>query len=520
MKLFNYISGFLFVGALVVTSCSQEEPADSEELMQGLQLSVSDGGFLNAETRAVDNAYKTTFTEGDAVGVFAVKSGVIVDNINNRKFVMTDGLWELDGDVIEYKGTEFKKMKFYAYYPYSETAVIDAANATDPFETIVKNWSIGADQSGDNYTKYDLMTSVGEAEGLRLQGKVEFTMMHRMGLALIVMPTLVYDFTNEGIADYSLKVSVGDFSINSQAATPYYDAATGVYRALVKPDAQFKIEGTYAGVTEMIYTAQGTLGSGAARQYTIKDSSKITHTLAAGDYFCADGSIVAKNPAAAPANAIGIVIYAGNPQPSVTHAGTYTTTNDILSNDYPNSNHGLVIALNNGVAEGQERYRFANAKKLYYDWFKTDDEWKDRLVGTETKTSIPGFMGYNNTVLMEHAFLLGEAYQNSILYGYTALEAYRAQVAVPSSATRWFVPSTEEWTSVVSGLAAVNAALTVAGGQALESNDGAVQNGIFYWTNTERNSDWLWGHKLTGGSEIAQRTSSAYLGYFRFMLAF
>ena len=98
--------------------------------------------------------------------------------ISNRKFTFKEGNWELEGEPIEYKGTEFKYMKFFAYYPYSENVKFDAGKwdaATqtgDPFESYVNTWNIQSDQSGDNYTKQDLMTSSSDAEGERLQGKV------------------------------------------------------------------------------------------------------------------------------------------------------------------------------------------------------------------------------------------------------------------------------------------------------------------------------------------------------------
>ena len=51
--------------------------------------------------------------------------------------------------------------------------------------------------------------------------------------------------------------------------------------------------------------------------------------MAVGDYYCADGKIVSASESA-PANAIGVVFYAGNPQPSVTHPEKYNSDNDAL----------------------------------------------------------------------------------------------------------------------------------------------------------------------------------------------
>lgn len=51
----------------------------------------------------------------------------------------------------------FGNRDFYAYYPYKENITIDMTKE-DPFETIVGNWTVDTDLSGDRYTNNDLMT--------------------------------------------------------------------------------------------------------------------------------------------------------------------------------------------------------------------------------------------------------------------------------------------------------------------------------------------------------------------------
>ena len=129
MKLSAYLSiALLAAGMSATVSCSQEnEPDLTASSVQGLTISISDSGYATTDgTRAIDQAYKTTFTDGDAIGVFAVRSGKVVEKISNRKFTFKEGNWELEGEPIEYKGTEFKYMKFFAYYPYSENVKFDA----------------------------------------------------------------------------------------------------------------------------------------------------------------------------------------------------------------------------------------------------------------------------------------------------------------------------------------------------------------------------------------------------------
>ena len=88
MKLSAYLSiALLAAGMSATVSCSQEnEPDLTASSVQGLTISISDSGYATTDgTRAIDQAYKTTFTDGDAIGVFAVRSGKVVEKIYNRK---------------------------------------------------------------------------------------------------------------------------------------------------------------------------------------------------------------------------------------------------------------------------------------------------------------------------------------------------------------------------------------------------------------------------------------------------
>lgn len=535
MKVYNYISMLLLAGTAIFVSCSQDEEVGGEKMdsSQSFQISVSDGGFQDMDankTRAIESDYTTKFAENDAIGVFAVRNEAIVGEINNRKFTMQDGIWTLDddGDEIEYKGSEFQRMSFYAYYPYDPNVTFEPAK-TDPFETYVKNWKVGANQGEGEYTKYDLMTSTGAVDGDRLKGKIAFTMKHQMALAVIQMPEIVYDFTNANIDDYKLPVSVGSFTLNDVDATPYYQESTDTYRFLVNPNKTFSIKGTYEGVKSMEYTTGGSLEIGTAKKYTINDPNKIDHTLAIGDYYCADGKIVSKDAATVPDNVIGIVCAVGNPQPSVTAPDTYTETNDALRRDYPNCKHGLVLSLNNAVYNGASSGQFHENKDMavtYGDWFSNDDEWMGKFDNCNTansttvpETRYPAFMGYNNTTLLTMCYE-GKGNQAVCNFAYNFITTYRDEVAIPSVATLWYLPSVVCWNQVADNLSAINGSLNkVAGAEEMTSTTNGALTG-HYWASTQRHGTYQWTHAMEGGnySIICERGSRA--GYFRMMLAF
>lgn len=529
MKYFNYISILLFASLAALMSCTQNENLGVEESStESFKIFVKDNGFVtDSNTRAVENGYSTKFVDGDAIGIFAVRNGEIVTNINNVRCVMANGAWEMDTN-IEYKESEFKAMSFYAYYPYnasfnSETDFVASKTLTDndPFENYVKSWKVDAVQDQINYTKSDLMTSVGKAFGQRLKGEVSFVMQHRMALAVLQMPTMVYEFTNATVAieNYTLPTKAGLFKLNKEEARPYeqiIDSKT-YYRFLINPEKEFTIEGTYiAGKDEIGYDHTARLSSGQAKLYKVKNPQPIKLPLSIGDFFCADGTIVSKSNAV-PNNAIGIVIYAGNPQPSANSIKGVTEVNDALKRDYPNCTHGLVMALNNGQAEASI---MGPENASYSDWVKNNADLNSLYVLCNTKnpdTDYPGYMGYNNTALlmMAHENIPTKYCTNS----YNLMKNYQENVPGPITASPWYIPSNSELNLIATNMTAINASLSVANGTELVSTEENSKTG-FYWSSTERNGNTQWVHSLEGGSYAIRRDLGSNTGYLRLILAF
>jgi hypothetical protein len=522
MKIYNYISMLFLAGAAVVASCSQNEELTGEtpDSLQGFQISVSDEGFMDesGKTRATENGYTTRFSNGDAIGIFAVRGETVVEDIKNRKFTLTDGYWELTdgGDPIEYKGSQFQRMTFYAYYPYNANVTFDPTKV-DPFETYVNNWKIGSEQNEGNYTLYDLMTSTGSVQGDRLKGQIAFTMQHRMALAVVKMPNLTYSFTNGGIDDYLLPLAAGSFTVNNTQATPYYQESTDTYRFLVNPNKEFSIKGTYTGVSEMEYEAKGTLEGGTAKMYTIEDKSKINHTLQVGDYFCADGKIVSVDAETVPESVIGIVCYVGNIQPSVTHEA-YTETQDALRRDHPGCTHGLVVAMNYAEYNDSKTSVFSPQSRDYFygNWFNSDDDWTGKFINTDTKTTdaegvaaLP-FLGYNHTELMINS----PSWENACQAGVNFVQAYRTKVVVPNITSDWFLASLKELDLLFRLKSTINARLKAVGGDEL-------LEGSRHWSNAERtgNTQIVYQHNFSTGV-INDKRRNEGAGYFRMMLAF
>lgn len=536
MKFNNLLSATLFAGLFTMVSCSQEELGgqpqnDGKNL---LQITVTDDGvFGETQSRAIEEGYKTTFEAGDMIGVYGKKNGSIV--VENHKFTYTeDGTWDANGKGIEFIEEDMEEMKFYAYYPYqADGAYFDPSVDLkgDPFAQTVSEWEIGTDLDVD-YTKYDLMTSgATDITSTGALGVVNFKLKHRMSIAAIELPGKVYNFTNVDpvIDSYRISAVPGEFKLyqgKEKTIKPYYDKKNDLYRILVKPNEEYKVSGTYTLEKRMDFESNAVTGQeGKARRFKLKGSILIDHLLQTGDYYCADGTIIAKDENIADGtNIIGVVFYVGNPQPSVTHTEKYGPLKDILYNDYPDCNHGLVVALNNSIVDGFDKSKFGESKTVFFGtWLNEDNDWNGKLVGNGTKTSIPGFMGYNNTVLMEIAQtkepIADKFNASACLQAWKYTDNYRNTVAVPNEATRWFLPSTTEFDEMhISLIDIINPQIDKAKGQMFVTDR-------HYWTSTERdgNAGYEWAYQMSKGNcEIVQRSLGRenYPGYFRMMLAF
>lgn len=532
MKFNNLLSATLFAGLFTMVSCSQEELGGQPQNdgKNYLQITVTDDGvFGDSQTRAVEDGYKTTFEAGDMIGVYGLKSGSMV--VENHKFTFKeDGTWESNGRGIEFIEEDMEEMKFYAYYPYQPQGVKFNSKAGlqgDPFAETVSGWEIGTDFD-ENYTNYDLMTSgIAEITSTGALGVINFKLKHRMSIAAIELPGKVYNFTNTDpeVEPYKLPAVPGKFIVHQgeeKIVKPYYDKKNDLYRILVKPSIGYKVSGTYTLEKRMDFESNTVTGQeGKARRFKLKGSIVTEHNLQVGDYYCTDGSIVAVgDEEPVPNNAVGIIVYVGNPKPSVTSG--YGEPLDILYNEHPSCNHGLVIALKNAVVGGVEKVRFGNSSKIHFGgWLASNDEWGGKLIGNATNTSIPGFMGYNNTKIMEIATKNEMPEAEACLEAWKYTEEYRNSVLVPSVSTPWFLPSTTEFDEVQKTLTAIiNPKLEAAGGQTLVN----IKDD-HYWTTTERSSNMSMQYAYDvakGKCDLYQRNrgGSGFPGYFRMMLAF
>lgn len=541
MKFNNLLSATLFAGLFTMVSCSQEELGEQPQNdgKNLLQITVTDAGvFGETQTRAIEEGYKTTFEAGDMIGVYGTKNGSIV--VENHKFTYKeDGTWEPNGRGIEFIEEDMEEMKFYAYYPYqADGAYFDAKVDLkgDPFSQTVSEWEIGTDLDV-NYTKYDLMTSgVTEVTSTGALGVVNFKLKHRMSIAAIELPGKVYNFTNTDpvVDSYKLPAVPGDFKIiqgEEKIVKPYYDKKNDLYRILVKPDVEYKVAGTYTLEKRKEYESDLVVGAaGKARRFKLKGSIVTDHNLQAGDYYCADGSIVQKNKEKAPENAIGVVFFVGNPQPSVLYSGKYTEYQDILRSDFPDCTHGLVIALNDANNGSTSRF-CSSQKEIWIDsWRKNEFEDGTRYFDVTYNNKnqaielLLEMKGYSNTKLMEISQNYESVSKRSELMC-EILAKYKGFVSTPDLSTGWYCPSFGEFNAIIKNYETIQKSIEVAKGDLNQYPlTGNMNNDKdAYWTSTARSDAAMWITGLNSSEEDGKGASFAVnknAQHFRFCLAF
>lgn len=524
---FIYTIFTIVCSLFIVSSCSQEENIENALQPKEFIINITDAGIHNAKnTRATEFGYTTTFQHGDKIGLFAVKDGQIVNDINNvclSCYIMpTSTAWIPENKTLPYD-EKLEGATYYAYYPYDETLATSfkANDSTDPFIDIVKNWTIGENQAGE-YTKYDLMT--GSAQAV-LDGKnytLNLKLNHRMAMVEIQLPSTTYNFTNtdQTIEPYSIPAANPTFTLakgenEAIEIQPYYEAVTDKYRLLLNPETAYTVAGKFTSSENRNYAINITgIQAGTYAPYTIDGGTqKIDHELKIGDFYCSNGFLVAANEVENSEykdKIIGIVYQIG--------------TTDAIKADYPNCNHALVHALKRSEFTDQ-RWGTVSKHPSNPKWFEESFTIPKTAtingVKTIDRSSLEtAMMGYEETKVWLN---LTEVTLNEILKA--NLEGYT--VKAPGFTTNWYVPSMREMLIIAENKTTLNEELTKVGGEVLwkDATWEALQKGIGYWTTTVRSDALLWLYTDCGDEEeqknyLTYQVKEGTRGYYRFSLAF
>ena len=459
----------VFVSAFLLTGCSENElPGDenTDTNRTTFTIEVSDGGYAPAagekpDTRATENGYATQFTEGDKIGVFAVKNGAIVDGVNNLCLVATTET-DAGGGSLVWKTEDDDTpiipagAAYYAYYPWqSHDKIAGKVNALktgvdDFFAEVISDWTPETDQG--TYTAYtgsDLMIASGTPSGKSLS----FSMQHKMALVVIDLPKIKYKLTDadkKPLPDYI--IDAPDTKFNGFTPCRMSD---GTYRYLINPAATEKLSGSYTNATSATaeWQFEASVTAGQYGRYVV-DEAKVTekeHTLSIGDFFMKDGTLLSKTTKLSDeekAACIGIVYWVGDPT-KITPANDAASISNkdnlqgdkTLANDHKDCTHGLVVSLDEVTCAWQA------SDTSVQDWLNSNHSGKFLSVQSGYGASDPlnNIQGYNNTKAIE-AFNASPANSGSQVHVVQKVVEYRKNVPAPAASSGWYVPSAKELT--------------------------------------------------------------------------
>ncbi|WP_294081473.1 fimbrillin family protein [Proteiniphilum sp. UBA5384] len=307
---------FLLLPAMLLTGCNKDELGSDPDTPGGTGDAIRfEIGFApqdaaagipqNKTVTAPD--FKTTWEVGDAIGIYIVKgsgglqaSGNYVDNVKLTR--QGDGTWEIDGGSQIYYPSDVNSLNFYAYYPYDEYM-------TNP---TAYTFSVQADQSGNGYSKSDLMTAKTEnvsesRNAVQLQFKHALSLVQVEVKREVNVPHFDGDFTVT-LTEAKPATQLGWSSDLTGAGTPTnivmhkVAGMTNTYRALVPAqtlgvDSKVsfvqtisgqEIDMTYPGIASAALPAKGT------RKYSVTLGWGIdpNHAYAVGDAYPHTGPAV------------------------------------------------------------------------------------------------------------------------------------------------------------------------------------------------------------------------------------
>lgn len=512
----------LFSVALL-SGCSQKElPEDTTPTgdTRSFTITVSDSGYQSSKgtptrsvgsgistrstgsdvsTRATENGISTTFTAGDEIGVYAVRNGQILNDIDNLRLTATD-----DGKGgIEWKGINGTTPSgpgdatYYAYYPYQNIFPGDYepdATATTPegfFDIMIKYWNPAKDQSAySSYTRQDLMVSQGTVTPATGGGlaRLSFAMKHCMALAVIELPRTRYELMYEDVN--GTVSSLGGYYIDGAPDTKFsnftpYRMSDGTYRLLVKPSqTDLQLTGSYvnysADIAEWTFTAN--IAKGNYQTYAVDGGKNngilVNHHLRLGDFFMKDGSLVSKDETLTEqqkAACIGIVFY-----------GDYYKDDSF---DYSTTGigqkecHGYVMALTD-VNEG-------SGDQLKWEYRAGDGKY-DQFVGAST--DVLDWNGYSNTQAIKTYATTNSGWAMTdfpaanacLLYGTAnSLYDWQKKYTAPARSSGWFLPSAWQLVYLHDNFSALSASIQALNSNSNNSHVKWLDTSLSYWSSSE-----------------------------------
>ena len=427
-------------------------------------LTVSADRLSSSVTRTpTQDGNTATFNTGDAIGIFIVKDGAIIDGVNNMKFTYQAATADVEARWTPPAGSQiyyYAGATYIAYFPYTNGVTIDPSQSTADIIVSLSNNALlqpTADQStAASYAASDLMTASGtpvtgssDAETILTlnftHSYCQLTVVPRIAKGCIAPVGGGFTYRAGSKAPVP-DVNVRDVVINGVPA--YRVTADESYRVIVKPtSASSQMQGSYTSEeAAMVFTSDVYAdGFAAGNSYRVNSASPFavegqdgTRPLAPGDFVFHGTNGIEVYP--------GNGVLEGGKIPGYTQAiGIVVTCDKSRMTDKACSdnswNHAYVMGLEDCGSE--------------LNWGPSWSSDEDVLPNMTRANGAENDMnGYAETEAM-----LAERASKGDLGNYDTFKAindYRTSNPVPSDLSDkrspWFIPSVGQWFDVMANL--------------------------------------------------------------------
>lgn len=427
-------------------------------------LTVSADRLSSSVTRTpTQDGNTATFNTGDAIGIFIVKDGAIIDGVNNMKFTYQAATADVEARWTPPAGSQiyyYAGATYIAYFPYTNGVTIAPSQSTADIIVSLSNNALlqpTADQStAASYAASDLMTASGtpvtgssDAETILTlnftHSYCQLTVVPRIAKGCIAPVGGGFTYRAGSKAPVP-DVNVRDVVINGVPA--YRVTADESYRVIVKPtSASSQMQGSYTSEeAAMVFTSDVYAdGFAAGNSYRVNSDSPFavegqdgTRPLAPGDFVFHGTNGIEVYP--------GNGVLEGGKIPGYTQAiGIVVTCDKSRMTDKACSdnswNHAYVMGLEDCGSE--------------LNWGPSWSSDEDVLPNMTRANGAENDMnGYAETEAM-----LAERASKGDLGNYDTFKAindYRTSNPVPSDLSDkrspWFIPSVGQWFDVMANL--------------------------------------------------------------------
>ena len=409
-------------------------------------------GWNSVNTNA-DNQIKSSYTNGDAIGMYVVdKYNKVIEA--NLKFTYNGSQWAVE------PGTEFKgspQYNYFVYYPYqseglpgapakeTEATEENVASAENFFANAIDTWKsskLAADQNTlEKMNACDLQ--IAKASSLDEAGlNISFAMKHTMGLAVLNRESKSLDhfYKLKGYEDYTWSNGSVPTTANGTVSGLNLFSTTATQDIMVvAPNSTTTFTNTSTGKDEWTNKSVSITINEGNKVYSVEAKLKLQHyettyTMAVGDIYYSDGAMTHQSEALASGKTpIGIVGYLGN---------DYWTEKGVSGK----GGHALVMCLKTIGSTGKTSIGTG------YAWYSSNTDAgrtkinnKDLLVNSYKQSYGSGYTDTN--------YLINK-------WGSNAAAAYQAKnystLSAPTNkCTGWFLPSAGQYYAVMTTLGAL-----------------------------------------------------------------